>query len=123
MGSIQVSKQKQSNPTAHHPPRTNSSSSKLNGFSRYASPVLRFLSVIFTLISYHSLSVTASDLFKSRSKGQHVLGLEIIITVPSIYEVLHNFFKALSQALSFLILITLYGTYFSCPRFFSRIAC
>lgn len=94
----------------------NYSSSQLNDFSRYASPVPRFLSIIFTRIcvTINTLSVTGSDHFKSWSKSQVVLGPQIIISVPSIYEVLHNFFlNTFPSFIVFKLHIILYSTYLS----------
>lgn len=101
-------------PLPHPLTQRNSSSFILNDFSTYASPILMFLSFIFTLISViiHSISVSGSDLFKVWSKGQEVIVcLQIILSVPNILECFAPFFKALSQALLLLMLTTpLYGT-------------
>lgn len=95
----------------------------LNGFHRYASPVLRFWSSTFIPIRVITPSnpVLGSDLFKGRSQGQDVVHCpQIIISAPNFYEVLYHFFlKALSQTLPFLILtIPLYDTSLNYPGCF-----
>ena len=91
-------------------------------FSRYTCP--RFLSFIFILgVIIHSLSqqVTSSKVGAKANNG--VLGLQIAIAIPSVYEVLHNFLKACSQSLQYLILTVPRMVHTLATQGFSWISC